>query len=213
MPSSSNSPSLSPSASASPSASPSVAADTIITLQEMLDFINIPSGQQSSRIKDLLVDLIDEYSDEMEQYLGVTMINSTYTESYDGDGSNTLFLKHYPIASVTSLTVDSVALTENTDFFVYGEEGYIKLDDDTFDADDPQNVDIVYVAGHGAARANIPNVLKNALKTWVARVVKAEIIDFSRQFDESSLANIKSQMMPWDIKQKLDYYRCRHWGR
>jgi uncharacterized phiE125 gp8 family phage protein len=185
-----------------------VADSTVVTLSEMRSFLNIPTAQTGKDA--LLVELLNSYNAEMELYIGVTMINSTYTESYDGDGTAFLELNHYPIISVTSLTVDSTELTEDDDFYVYKADGYIKLDSDTFDKD-LQNIDIVYVAGHGIERANISKVLKNALKTWVARVFKAEVIDFSQMFDESSLAHIKSQMMPWDIKQKLDYFRCRHW--
>jgi hypothetical protein len=72
---------------------------------------------------------------------------------------------------------------------------------------------ITYKAGWGADRAGIPDVLKNTLKTWVMRVFKAEVIDFSQRFDESSLAHIKSQMMPWDVQQDLEDYRVRRWGR
>lgn len=192
---------------------PEVKDTTIVILSEMRAFLNIPTGQTGK--DSLLIELLDAYNQKIENYLGVTMINSTYTESYDGDGTDCLFLKHYPIISVTSLSIDDTALSVvvDDDFYIYAEEGYIKLDNDTFTTTDYKNVDIVYKAGYGLARANIPDVLKNALKTWVMRVFKAEIIDFSQRFDESSLANIKSQMMPWDIKQDLDYYRCRHWGR
>jgi uncharacterized phiE125 gp8 family phage protein len=188
-----------------------VAATTIVILAEMRAFLNVPTAQTGK--DDLIIDLLDSYNTEIEEYLGVTLINSTYTESYDGDDTNVLFLKHYPIASVTTLTIDSTAKTENTDFFVYKAEGYIKLDDDTFSSTDLQNVDIVYVAGHGAARANVSKVLKNALKTWVSRIWKAENIDFSTNFDNSNMGYLRSQMMPWDIKQKLDYFRCRRFGR
>ena len=190
-----------------------VKATTIIELADIRAFLNIPTAQTGKDA--LLIDLLDAYNGKIENYLGVTMINTTYTESYDGDGTDCLFLKHYPIISVTSLSIDDTALSVvvDDDFYIYGEKGYIKLDSDTFTTTDYKNVDIVYIAGHGAARANVPDVLKNALKTWVGRVFKAEVIDFSQRFDESSLANIKSQMMPWDIKQDLDYYRCRYWGR
>ena len=187
-----------------------VQSTTIVTLSEMRSFLNIPTAQTGK--DSLLIDLLDSYNDEIELYLGVTMINSTYTEYYDGNGTDCLFLKHYPIGTITTLTIDDEAQTENTDFYKYAGEGYIKLDSDTFTSD-LHNVYLVYTAGWGATRAAVPRVLKNTLKTWVGRVFKAEVIDFSQRFDESSLANIKSQMMPWDIKQKLDYYRCRHWGR
>jgi hypothetical protein len=215
MPSSSVSPSLSPSASKSPSASvspssPILDSDSIVTLSEMRTFLNIPSSQTGK--DSLLIELINSYKDEIEQYLGVGIINTTYTEYYDGNGTDCLFLKHYPIVSVTTLTIDDTAQTENTDFYIYGDEGYLKLEDDVFEAD-LHNVYIIYTAGWGANRDAVPNPIKTALKQWVMRVFKAEVIDFSQRFDESSLANIKSQMMPWDIKQKLDYYRCRKWGR
>ena len=187
-----------------------VQASTLVTLAQMRAYLNMPTAQTGK--DDLLIDLLDSYNAEMQLYLGVSMINATYTESYDGNGTRCLFLKHYPIVSVTSLTLDDTALVENTDFYVYGTEGYIKLDSDIF-TQDLKNVAIVYVAGHGATRALVSAVLKNTLKTWVGRVFKAEVVDFNTRFDESSLANIKSSMMPWDIKQKLDYFRCRLWGR
>jgi len=187
---------------------------TIVTLAEMREFLNLTDAEHTD-MDAALITILDSYNDEIQEYLGVTLLDSTYTESYDGDGTDKLFLKHYPIVSVTSLSIDGTALSVETDddFYIYKEEGYIKLDSNTFTTTDYRNVDIVYKAGHGAARTNVSRVLKNALKTWVGRVAKAEIMDFSQQFNESSLANIKSQMMPWDIKQKLDYFRCRYWGR
>ena len=208
MPSSSVSPSLSPSASVSPS--PSAASDTIITLAEMRSFLGLPDSMTTKN--ELLVDLIDSYNDEIEQYLGVTMINTSYSEYYDGNGTDCLFLKHYPIGTITTLTIDSTAQVENTDFYKYADEGKIKLKSGVF-TKDIHNVYIVYTAGWGATRSAVPKPLKLALKKWVMRVWKAEVIDFSTRFDESSLAHIKSQLMPWDVKHELDYYKCQKWGR
>ncbi len=185
-----------------------VQTGTIVTLAEMRAFLSIPTVQTGK--DDLLTDLLDAYNEEIEEYLGVKMLNTSYTESYDGDGTKTLFLWHAPIVSVTSLSIDGTALSVSTDDDFYlnpNKPGLIKLDSDTFTTTDPNNIAIVYVAGHGVARTNIPRVLKQALKMWVARVWKAEVVDFSQQFDESSLAHIKSQMMPWDIKQKLNFFR------
>jgi len=189
-----------------------VAATTIVTLAEMRAFLNIPITQTGK--DDLLISLLDAYNGKIENYLGVTLINSTYTtEKYDGNDTDSLFLKHYPIVSVSELIIGDDTLTAS-DFVIY-DEGYLKIDSDTYSifTKDVQNVSVTYIAGWGTSRANVNDVLKNALKTWVMRVFKAEVVDFSMRFDESSLANIKSQMMPWDIKQDLDYYRCRRWGR
>ena len=190
-----------------------VAATTIVTLSEMRAFFNIGSTQTGK--DDVIIGLLDAYNGKIENYLGVTMINSTYTtEKYDGNDTDSLFLKHYPIVSVSELIIGDDTLTTATDFVIY-DEGYLKIDSDDYSifTKDVQNISITYIAGWGTLISDVPDVLKNTLKTWVMRVFKAEVIDFSMRFDESSLANIKSQMMPWDIKQDLDYYRCRHWGR
>ncbi len=191
-----------------------VAASTIVTLAEIRLFLGMKVGEQTGR-DDVLTSLLDEYNGDIENFIGVTMINTTYTESYDGDDTDWIFLEHYPIISVTSLSIDGTALSIVTDedFYIYADMGEIKLDSTTFTSTNYKNVVFVYVAGYGIARANVPKVLKNALKTWVARVFKAEVVDFSQQFDESSLAHIKSQMMPWDIRQKLEYFACKSWGR
>ena len=148
-----------------------VQAGTIVTLAEMRLFLNIKVSTQPGK-DDLIVDLLDAYNSEIEEYIGVTMLNSTYTESYDGDGTDSLFLPHYPIISVTSLSIDGTALSivEDDDFYIYADRGLIKLDSDTFTTIDYRNVDIVYVAGQGVARTNVTRVLKQALKMWVARV-------------------------------------------
>lgn len=187
---------------------------TIVILEEMRAFLNLEDSDQVN-MNDILIDLLDAYNGKIENYLGVTMINTVYaSEKYDGEGTDYLFLDHYPIISVTALSIDGTALSvvEGTDFHTYNTEGYIRLDSSIFTTTDLHNVVITYSAGWGEERDDVSDVLKNTLKTWVARVFKAEIIDFNTKFDESSLANIKSQMMPWDIKQDLDYYRCRHWG-
>ena len=187
-----------------------VKATTIVELADIRSFLGIPTAQTA---KDpLLESALDAYNKMIEDYLCVPMINLTYTaEKYDGDGTDTLFLKHYPIVSVTTLTLDGTAIVA-ADYLIYSTEGFIRYDDGIF-TKDYQNISITYSAGHGATRADVSDALKLALKTWVARVFKAENIDFSQRFDESSLANIKSQMMPWDVKQMIESYRCRRWGR
>ena len=100
-----------------------VKAGTVVTLAQMRAFLNIPTAQAGK--DDLLTLLLDAYNGKIENYLGVTMKNSTYTESYDGDGTDYLFLNHAPIVSVTSLSIDGTALsaTIDDDFYIYADEG------------------------------------------------------------------------------------------
>jgi len=83
---------------------------TIVTLAEMRTFLNL-TDDENTDMDAALVAILDSYNDEIEEYLGVTLLNSTYTESYDGDDTDKLFLKHYPIISITSLSIDDTALS------------------------------------------------------------------------------------------------------
>lgn len=179
-----------------------VDASTIVELTEMRTFLNIPVGQTA--MNDLLESLLDSFNDVIEDYLGVTCINTTYSEKYDGDGTDTLFLKHYPIVSVSSLSVDDEA---SSDYHIYKEEGFIRLASDVF-TKDSQNVSISYVAGHGADRATVPKPLKLALKTWVARSYKADFVDFTPEIGEEAARSIPFLDIPWDIKRMLITYKC-----
>ena len=181
-----------------------VDSSTIVELADIRLFLNIPDGQTA--MNDLLTSLLDSLNDVIEDYLGVTCINTEYTEVYDGDGTNTLFLKHYPIVSVSSLSVDDGTVS-SSDYYIYSDEGFIRLDSDVFTKDN-QNVAITYKAGHGATRAAVPEPLKLALKTWVARVYKAEYVDFAPEVGEEAARNTPFLNIPWDIRTMLAPYKC-----
>ncbi|MHB1334517.1 MAG: head-tail connector protein [Candidatus Humimicrobiaceae bacterium] len=185
-----------------------VSTSTIAELTDIRDFLVIPPGQTG---KDTLLEsLLDTYNKIIEDYLGVTMINTTYTaEKYDGDGTDVLYLDRYPIVSVTTLIVDEVTIT-SADYLLYASGGKIRLTGSIF-TKDYQNISITYSAGHGAARVNMPKPLKNALLTWVARIFKGENVDFSQKFGSSFIVNANYQAMPWDIKQMLDPYKVRRY--
>jgi len=129
------------------------------TKEEVADF----SGLAASGLKDtwsLVVEgMIDEHTG---QSFGGT---STYTETLDGDGVNdTIILRHAPISSVTSLTIDSVDLS-STEYKVY-EAGYIRLvsvagssldratgSSGTAFPEGQQNITVVYVANQSTVPA------------------------------------------------------------
>lgn len=182
---------------------------TIVTLDEMRAFLGIPSEQTA---KDSLIEsLLDSFNKVIEDWLGVTMINSQYAEIYDGDGTDTLFLEHYPIVAISSLKLDGEAL-DSDDYYIYPYKGYIRLADSVF-TKDYQNIEITYTAGWGVTRDDIPDALKLALKMWVERTFKGENVDFSQRFGESFIIRASMQSIPVDIKQILSPYKVYQYGR
>lgn len=183
--------------------------DTIVTLAEMRAYLNITDASDTSMDSEL-EDLLDSYNDLIAEYLGLdNMLTTTYTdEKHDGDGIPYIYTDHKPIVTVTSLTEDDISLgTENTDYYVYGKAGYIRLDGDTFDNDELQNIKITYTAGYGAARANVPRPLKLALKKWVAAVYRGDVVDISSRFEQGAYQNTSVTGMPKAVEEILYRYR------
>jgi uncharacterized phiE125 gp8 family phage protein len=181
---------------------------TVVTLAEMRTFLNLPTtetGQDS-----LLEALLDGVNKAVEKYIGVALINTSYTEYYDGDGGNILFLRHYPVISVTSL-VDGTTTISSDDYHLYSGEGYIILDGDYFE-DDYQNIAITYTAGHGAARTNIPDDIKTAIKLWVSYIHKKDNVAFSQRFGEPVIVQEGAFNIPRDVAFILEPYRIKRLG-
>ena len=188
-----------------------VGAHVPVTQTEIRDFLKIDSTKTSMNTR--LDKIADGVARAINDFLGVTMINSIYTEIYDGYDDfgkslgNTLFVDHYPIVSITSLADDDVAIA-STAYYLYLAEGKIILKNDVFTAD-YQTIDIVYVAGFGAAAANVPDTLKLACYKWIKVIYDGDVVDFSQQFGEGSMAQITRESIPKDIKFLLEPYKCR----
>lgn len=182
-----------------------------VTQTEIRDFCKIESAKTS--MNDRLDKIADGVAALINKYLNVTMITTEYTETYDGwsdEGDyigSTLFVQHYPIVSITSLSDNDTAISSSS-YYLYKDEGRIVLKDDSF-TNDYQSIDIVYKAGYGTARANVPDSLKLACYKWIKVVYEGDVVDFSQQFGESSFAVVAKEAMPADIKGILEPYRCR----
>jgi len=90
-----------------------------------------------------------------------------WTGYYDGDGTDTLYLKNYPIISVSDLRLDSerayTGSNEAANIVIYRDEGKIRLTDDVF-PETMQSVKIEYVGGYHVtptgSEVGIPDDLK-----------------------------------------------------
>ena len=189
-----------------------VQTETIVTLAEMRQFLNISDSSDTS-MDNVLISLLDDVCADIAEELGLDQLTDlAYTETYDGNGTKYLFVDHKPIVSVTTLQVDDIDVgTENTDYFIYSKEGYIELYGDTFDKDN-KNIDVVYTAGYGAARANVPRKLKLALKLWVAAIYKGEVVDYSERFEEGAFVSQSGKSIPDNVARILDRYRKVEFG-
>ena len=177
---------------------------TPVTLAEMRSFLNITESTDTGQDA-VLENLLDDLTVAIEDHLGVSIINKAYTDYYDGDGSIELLVKRYPIVTVTSLTVDSTTIAAAS-YHLYAEQGRIVADGFDFTGD-YRNVVLVYTAGFGAARTNVPRSIKLALKLWVSVVFKKHVAMINPRFAEGVTVNFTSEDMPDDVAKKLTPYR------
>ena len=188
-----------------------VGAHVPVSQTEIRDFLKIDATKTSMNTR--LDKIADGVATAINNYLGVTMINSSYTEIYDGwddEGDargDRLWVDRYPIVTVTSIADDDVAIASDG-YYLYASEGKIVLKNDTFTADH-QTIDIVYTAGHGAAAANVPDALKLACYKWIKVVYEGDVVDFSQQFGEGTFTQLAREEIPKDIKFLVDPYKCR----
>lgn len=132
-------------------------ATAFVSLDDAKQWLGVKGDEFDQQIA-LLADAVSAF---IERRTGRTFVQRTYTaEKYNGSGDSFLRLRHFPVVSVTTLTVTRTedgtpeTLTEGTDFDVDTVAGIVKLRSvaSPFDALF-QNVSITYVAGQGVQSA------------------------------------------------------------
>ena len=111
----------------------------------------------------LVTDLITLIDGFIQNYCGHNFISAPYTsEKYNGDGTDTLLLKQYPIITVTSIYIDNTLLsstcyddTTNKVSGLYLNQGKIVLIDGSTFTTGTQNIWITYNAGYATIPADI----------------------------------------------------------
>jgi len=129
-------------------------------------------GVAADKIKDDWIECATYYID---LYCNCIFREKTVTEKYDINkaGQSVLFLDHFPIVSVTSITNDGEVM-DTDDYLIYNEEGIIKLADDFVGniynvgafVYGRQKIVVVYKYG----RAVVPDEIE-----WVATVLASNI--------------------------------------
>jgi len=94
----------------------------------------------------LIESLINRFSAAIETYCKRKFKARDYTEKHDGDGTSVLYLKQYPVNSVSSLKIGT-GTVNSSNYALYKEEGKIRLKYSVF-PEGIQNVEVTYNAGY-----------------------------------------------------------------
>lgn len=127
---------------------------TLATVKGYLPSVSAGDGQWD----DLLARLISATSIQFEGEAGRTLASAAATEVYDGDGSQSLTLRRWPVSAVTSVTVNGTVIptraTVTGDGWVLGPDDRLYLSGYFFTYG-LQNVSIVYTAGYSTVPADV----------------------------------------------------------
>lgn len=122
--------------------------NALVSLSNTKTFLKITDSTWDT----ILEILINSISTTFDKIVKRNLAVQTYSNQlYDGNNKRRLYLKHYPINSVSALEEDDVALTEGADedFIIYSARGYLlRVSSDW--SEDYQNIDVSYNAGYTA---------------------------------------------------------------
>ena len=193
-----------------------MAVDTsiaLITLAQAKAFLKIPNGTTAEDV--IISDLVNNASQQAAQYCGRRFVSETYTEYYDGDGSDKLIVKNYPIISVTSLHDDTNRLFQSyseidvsANVLLESGAGIVRLwNEYSAFSKGKANIKIVYVAGY----TTIPYSLQHAALLIVMYTYKRQYQDQRIGLQSETIGDrnmtYSNEDIPKAAKTILDTYK------
>jgi|ERR1044071_1695302 hypothetical protein len=151
----------------------------LISLAQAKTFLKIPNATTSE--DSFLESLINNVSSLASRYCARTFVSTAFTEYYDGDGSDKLYLRNYPIVSIANLYDDLLrtfgadsAIDITNDVLIHAGAGIVQLwNNESAFAKGKANIKIVYNAGY----ASIPYDLQHATLLMVLFAYKRQYQD------------------------------------
>lgn len=92
----------------------------LTTLTKVKAYLGISGTSQDT----LLSSLITSVSAGIESFCGRTFASTSHTEYYDGDNKDKIFLRNYPVTSLTSVKYQG-GTWDNITWFDYPSSGYL----------------------------------------------------------------------------------------
>lgn len=134
----------------------------------------------------IIEQLINAASDAIESYCNRKFKSQEHTETYDGNGSEYLVLRHYPISAVSAVSENGSDLSaDDEDYEILTDEGILYREVGW--SEDARNIDVTYTAGYVLpqdADEETPATLPEALSVACIMYVKAVYNDLAFKDNE-----------------------------
>jgi len=172
----------------------------------------VQANEPNETQKDIMQIIINSVTLQIEAFTRKPWVSRSFTELYDGDDGAALFLRKYPIVSITSvkrLNRDgtTAATYASSDFVIAAQRGTIEFVNGGGFYKGFQNYEVVYVAGVAAVPADVRLAALEAIGvSWDAYDSKRlglESVSF-----EGETKTFVTDDLPKRTKQKLARHRA-----
>ena len=128
----------------------------------------------------------------IEQYVGYELSHGTKTETFTGDQTQEIFLRHLPVHSITSVVEDDITLTEgNQKDFVFYDSGRLRRLGKRWSYAREKNIVVTYVSGYtafgGGLSTDLPIQIKMVSSRAAARLLE-NILSVSSQQEPGEIS-------------------------
>lgn len=163
----------------------------------------------------LLTALVTQVSTFIQSWLNRTIAQQPYSETRNGQQMQQMMLKNYPIASISSLTVDGIAIPARPALgpgMSTGVGGYtfddqaIYLSGCYWFTRGFQNVQIAYVGGYATTPADIQQAANITVADWYRNTRGARIGINSEGIEGQTISYLK-EALPEVVQTILQQYR------
>jgi len=163
--------------------------------------------KEASTAEDTLFEtIINNVSSMFEVYCDNIFIIQALTEDYDGNGTEMLMLRHWPITVLTKVVYEYDGEQAVSNFKYNAATGVLMSTYAAF-PEGFQNVEIQYSAGLAVAKADLPPDLKQAALKQVEFFYKRDAADFSDTFAEGMIVKAPADLFSPIVRGLLAPYR------
>ena len=183
---------------------PVLAGNALVSLVEQKRYQQIPDSQ--TIYDSILIEIINEVSDDLIRWLGISVGSTVeYVEYYRGRGGRSLVLRHYPVVSIESVSINGVAQSVAS-LDVDLAAGIVRVPWNAPTVFSPGfvagdcNVEVKYTAGLATAPENVKMAAKRYIKGLFDARSKDADMSTAQQVDE--IAKLRN-----DVREQLNDYR------
>lgn len=127
-------------------------AHALIKSETLKDLLTIEGSEEDKKFE-ILINMVSKL---MINEIGHNPVYTTYTSAkFDGSGTPSLWLDHFPVVSISSLKENGITLTKDTDFVIGRMGRIVRIAGTVSDgytesnwAKGNQNIEVTYKAGY-----------------------------------------------------------------